>query len=649
MPAKARENAIQQMQSKDVQRQTLMALQLIDKNVWDQARHKIAQTKDPLAAKLFYWLLYSRDIGPGHFLPLTRFIRQNPEWPGLRDLRLKAERNMPQDLPSRDVIAWFDDYAPLTPQGVDRYLSAILETGNKAKAREYLADWWANTPLAREDQKILFRKYNRYINTAAHHKRLDMLLFRGQYENALAIADVLGKGYPQLAKARIALARENQNVNALIAAVPAHLKNDAGLLYERLRWRRRNDMNSGAIEILERMPDIQAIQNPASWWRERHIIIRRFLEEKRYKEAYNLAAAHKQPSGLPFAQAEFMAGWLALRFLNKPTDAYQHFETLYAGVSTPVSKSRAAYWAGRAMQTVGNQELANKWYNNAAQFRTAFYGQIAAAELNIAGDLRSAAPPNLSAEDMAAFNKSELIQAARLFHFAGMRDTASDFILAFVRHYGDAKAYLYGAKLAAELERYHDSVRIAKEATRKGLFLTKQSYPVITDQLRGVHLEWALVHALIRQESVFDQDARSPVGALGLMQLMPATAEQVARKMGVSHSKSWLTMRPDHNIRLGSAYLQEMLERYEGAYPLAIAAYNAGPGRVDQWLEIYGDPRKGEVDIIDWIELMPIYETRNYVQRVIESTYIYRMRLKGQQSITPPRNGLAMPRNLRQL
>lgn len=636
-------------QSADVQKKTLYSIQMIEGNRWSEARNAAIQTNDPLAAKLFYWLTYTRTNNDSNFVKITQFIRQNPEWPGMRDLRIKAEKNVPAGLPPRDIIAWFDDYRPITADGMDVYLSAILKTGNTAKARQFLSDWWAETPLQRDDQKTLFRKYNPYINTAAHHKRLDMLLLKGQYSNALAIAAVLQQGYPQLAQARIALAEDKDNVDALVAAVPRNLQNDPGLLYERLRWRRKNDLNDAAIQVLNMQPAIEKIQNPADWWLERHIIIRRYLEDKRYKDAYALATKHGLKDGLPYAQAEWMAGWLALRFLNDPLKAFQHFEALNLNVSSPISKSRAQYWAGRAAHAARQGEIGNQWYNQAAQYRTTYYGQLAAAELEMAGDLSSAAPPKITAQEKAMFNANELIQAARLFHHAGMRSTASSFISAFVDQNEDAKSYLFAAELASELGRYYDAVRIAKDATNKGLFLTAQAYPVITDKLKGISTEWALIHSIIRQESVFDFDARSPVGALGLMQLMPATAEQTARKLGIPHSTAWLTSRPDHNIRLGTVYLQQMLDRYDGAYPMAIAAYNAGPGRVDQWLKIYGDPRKGEIDIVDWIELMPIYETRNYVQRVVEATYVYRMRLKGAQGKAPPRAGLAMPRNLRQL
>lgn len=623
------------------------ALQLLDNGHWNDGRIATAESKLPLAAKLYYWMVYTRQDDPANYVRLTHFIRENPDWPQTWKLIQKAEQTMPRSLGPEEVVAWFSDYKPRTADGLDRYASALLQMGRKDKARELLSDWWANTPLSRDDQVKLFRKYNVYLNTRSHWQRLDMLLFRGQEENALAIADVLGPDYVALARARLGVSKDRGNVNALIAAVPARLQNDPGLLYERLKWRRNKNMNDGAIEILKVEASLDKIQNPASWWLERHIIIRRLIEDKNYRRAYELASTHQQKDGLPFAQAEWMAGWLALRFLKEPSKALQHFQVLEAGVSTPISKARAEYWAGRAASALGQEALMRQWYQKAAGKQTTFYGQMAASELSVMGHFTEIAPPTLTAEDKARFSQSELIQAAKLFHLAGARRTASDFIQAFVSANKSAKAYIFAIETSAEMGHYHDVVNIAKKATQEGLFLTAQAYPVVTNQLRNVDLEWALVHGLIRQESSFDVEARSPVGALGLMQLMPATASETARKLGISHETFWLTSRPDHNIRLGSEYLRSLLARYDGAYPMAIAAYNAGPGRVDQWLKTYGDPRKGEVDIIDWIEMVPIYETRNYIQRVVEATYIYRLRLKGaQQNINIPVS-LATPQNLK--
>lgn len=631
----ATETPVSHLQSETVRRQTVKAMQLLSQDQWTLGRDLIAQTKDPLASKLYYWMLFTREKERGYeYVHLAQFIRRNPEWPGIKGMRKMAEKNMSSALTAAEISGWFADYPPQTARGMDRYLQALYSQGKKAEAKAILADWWATTPLGREDQKDIYRKYALFIDATAHKRRLDMLLFESQYTNARAIAAVLGPGYAELVEARIALAEEKPGVNALLAKVPRQLHDDPGLLFERLRWRRRNNMDVEAMEILHQTPAADKIANPEAWWQERHIIIRRLLERKSYESAYLLASKHRQSEGLSYAQAEWMAGWLSLRFLNNAPRALQHFEALYHKVDTPVSKARAAYWAGRAGKAMKAPAVADKWYKDAARFQTVFYGQLAGAELGIEEALPNAAPPVISAPETAAFNAREMIQAARIFHEAGMRNDASRFIQAFAQAEKTPKAYRFSAETAAALGHYHDAVKISKEATKEGMFLTAQSYPVITDQLRNISTEWALVHALIRQESMFDHAAQSPAGALGLMQLMPATAKEVAGKLGVVHSTSMLLQKPDYNIRLGSAYFNEVLERFNGSYPLAIAAYNAGPGRVDKWLATYGDPRRPGTDLIDWIEMIPIYETRNYVQRVMEGVYVYRLRLRGVQK--PP-------------
>ena len=237
--------------------------------------------------------------------------------------------------------------------------------------------------------------------------------------------------------------------------------------------------------------------------------------------------------------------------------------------------------------------------------------------------------PHITKKKSAVYQKSELVQASELFRLIGQQKRSESFIYAFLKQDETPKAYRFVAEIVARQGNYHMAVKIAKKATRKGLFLTKQSYPTITKHLHDINdTEWALIHALIRQESVFDYDAKSHAGALGLMQLMPATARSVSKKVGVPYNRAWLTSRPKYNMRLGSFYISSLVKRYDGSYPLAIAAYNAGPGRVDRWIRTYGDPRKGEINLLDWIELIPIYETRNYVQRVLEGIYVYRLRLK---------------------
>ncbi|MCK5374801.1 MAG: lytic transglycosylase domain-containing protein, partial [Alphaproteobacteria bacterium] len=265
----------------------------------------------------------------------------------------------------------------------------------------------------------------------------------------------------------------------------------------------------------------------------------------------------------------------------------------------------------------------------AVEYKMTFYGQMGWAALSMENQSLQRPLPNLSSSQRRIYERSELIQAFDIFYEAGQLEKSEDFIDAFLRKDGSPKAYRFVAEYVAGKGDSHLAVKLAKKAMKQGLFLSKQAYPTITNQLTNInYTEWALVHAIIRQESMFDIDAKSSAGARGLMQLMPSTANHIAKRAGVSYQKKWLTSKPKYNVTLGSYYIAQLIDRYDGSYPLAIAAYNAGPGRVNEWLKLFGDPRKKEVDLIDWIELVPIYETRNYIQRVMEGTYIYRLRLK---------------------
>lgn len=604
------------------------ALKLAGRDRWSEARNQIPRG-DSLERKVFEWLEY-KDGAPGvTFNEIAAFVRENPDWPLLDRLRMQTEKVMPSGMNAQNVIAWFSENQPVTPGGMDQYAKALIQSGNTDEARKALREWWPEAALTRDQQKNFFVDYESYLDRASNLQRFNALLYKGEYSNARGMASVLGKGYAELAEARIALSEGKGDVNGVINAVPANLQNDEGLLYERLRWRRRNDVDDGALQILAQPLNYADMYDPEAWWQERNIMARRLIEEKQYSRAYELLRKHNQREGVPFAAAEWQAGWLALEFLNKPWQAFEHFERVYHKVETPISKSRAAYWAGRASDKLGHKEVSQKWYAVAAQTQTTFYGQLAAAAL---GRPQALPKPSLSSAKAAQGSVAELLKAADYFAQAGLRSEASSFLIRIANIAKGPDDYLLAAQKASKLHLDHIAIRVAQEAEKKNIILPDQAYPLVDNYLRGINdVEWALVHALIRQESRFDDQAVSPAGARGLMQVMPGTAKEVARKSGLAHQTEWLTARPDHNIKLGTKYIAQMVDRYNGNYALALAAYNAGPGRVDRWLQEFGDPRTGDVDLIDWIELIPIYETRNYVQRVLEGVYVYRLRLKNIQ------------------
>lgn len=588
---------------------------------------------EPLMNDLFDWMQFRlKPKDEVNFYELLKFIEAHKDWPRITQLAAVAEDVIPENVNPQVAIKWFAQYPPKSGRAADIYIHALLKVGQTHKAKKFLAEYWSKTLLSREEQKDIFARYKNLITRDTHRKRFDVLLLMGQAENALAIARLLGSGYPELAAARIAFERGKGDALKYLEKVPDHLKLNPGLMFEQLRWYRKRDNNEAMLEILEAAPLTSLMENPEEWWRERHILIRRYLEEKNYRMAYELARDHRQKTGFSYVQAEWLHGWLALRFMNRAAEAQAVFEKLYEGVETPISRSRMAYWAGQAAKLAGDGARSKQWLERAADIQTAYYGQLAAIEVSSTRHIAASPPPDLAAQDTFVFEGHRFVRIAGLLHAAGYGREVGWFLNAFIDSDGSAKAYRFAAEYASRLGLYNDALRIAKQASSDGLFLTAQAYPVISDIMRsalnGVRVEWALAHALIRQESLFDKKAQSHAGALGLMQLMPGTAKLVSKKHNIRYNKRALTEEPAYNISLGGRYLEEMLDRYDRSYPLAIAAYNAGPGRVDRWLEQFGDPRIGEVAMIDWIELIPIYETRNYVQRVTEGLYVYRLRFK---------------------
>ena len=606
--------------------QILNALKQASKGQWSAAHQAMSKISDPVAHKAFTWLAYTDDAPNISFQSISSFIRQNPDFPYQITMRGAAEERMPASYSKAQVIGWFSSQKPVTAKGMNRYLSALVATGRRSEARKVMNDWWPNALLERDGQRKIFSTYQSLISSSAHKKRLNVLLYRGEYSNARAIAGVLGNSYKALTEARIGLVKQSNNVGALIRAVPASLQSDEGLLYERLRWRRRNDQNQGALALLKSSPSGSKMYDPSKWWLERHIMTRRYLENKNYRTAYQVAATHKQVKGFSFAQAEWISGFIALEFLNKPYEAAKHFNKLYKNVKSPVSKARAAYWVGRASDELKQPEVAQKWYAAAGQFSTRFYGQIALSSLKLPYQPSFGQGAKLPKLQKTQFARQDFARIAKWMDLAGLHKDAAAFLNKMADKASTPMQYALIADYAMQLGHNHVAISVSAKAEKEtGVVLGDYYFPKkIQSVSRVKDVEWALIHALMRQESRFDHKAQSHAGARGLMQLMPATAKQTARKLGVSHQTSWLTSKPDHNILLGSRYLRQMLDRYDGSYPMAIAAYNAGPGRVDRWITEIGDPRTEQMDLINWIELIPIYETRNYVQRVMEGVYVYR-------------------------
>jgi len=356
------------------------------------------------------------------------------------------------------------------------------------------------------------------------------------------------------------------------------------------------------------------------------------MDERNYSLAAKLVSGHGLSEGAEFAESEFLAGWLRLSFLGEPNAAEANFSALYDGVGYPISRARGAYWRGRASAARGNAELAREWYERAAAHPTTYYGQHAIRALGGNPESVSFAVPSDPIVRQKFLNQ-ELVQLVQRLHELGADKRLRTFLLHLSGLAESAEERLLVAQLAHESDRPREAVRAIKRLNQLDDLVGVAGYPITPVPQMGHPFAPAdtLVLAVIRQESGFDREAISGAGARGMMQLMPGTAQQVSKTLALPYSRDKLTTDPGYNIRLGQAYLAEMLERYAGSPPLALAAYNAGPHRVDRWLEEFGDPRTGTVDMIDWVELIPFSETRNYVQRVSEAETVYRYLLSGAQ------------------
>jgi soluble lytic murein transglycosylase len=592
----------------------------VDRNAWDVVRTVETQMASTLVGRLATWADLSRPDSTAGFEELAAFVVRNPDWPNVQGLRRRAERTMPDGLPADAVVAWFDAFAPLTAEGASHFGTA-LQAVDPIRARIWARDTWRVIALTGAQETEFLGRFGSQLSADDHWARLDTLLWAERTDEARRMLSRVGGDRRLVADARLKLMARTPDASAAVRALSAKLLQDEGILYERARWRRRNDDEAGAIEMLGQQPKTST--HARAWWLERHIIARRLFDEQSYRRAYQLVTAREQSDAVDRAEKDFLAGWLALRFLDRPDDATGHFEKLYADVSMPISLARGAYWAGRAHEAAGNKQKAADWYRTAAKQPLTFYGQLAADKLgqpSIAA-LPVSATPSTQAVDSYG---GDLARAARLLDAVGQRNRADLFLRKLMVDADTAEKNRLLATLATSMNYPFVAVRAGKAAAREGLTVIDAAYPLVPlpDDLSG--LPPALVLGLARQESEFNSTAVSSAGAIGLMQLLPGTARDVSRALGVDHTTGMLSGDPVHNLRLGSRYLADLIRRYDGNWPRAIAAYNAGFGRVDSWAPT---PSKTPEQVVDWIESIPLPETRSYVQRVLENTQVYRLRL----------------------
>ncbi|SOB94747.1 lytic transglycosylase domain-containing protein [Rhodobacter maris] len=598
------------------------ALAAADRANWTGAITE-ARASGPLAFDIIAWERLR--AGEGSFADYADFSARRADWPGMDLLRRKGEATL-GGVPPAAVISYFRGAAPQTGTGALALVAAFQAQGAPAQAAQVAEAAWRNLTLTPEEQAVFLSDHADLV--APHHGgRMQTMLDAGALDQARAMLPLVTPGTRAVAEARIALQARSAGVDALVAAVPEYMLGSSGLARDRAWWRWRNDLEPAAAELmLDFSTSAEALGDAEAWGDLRQRLVRFFLRAGDPRLAYKLAARHRlDPGGADWIELEWLAGYAALKLGDAPT-ALEHFETFNAHVTSPISKSRAAYWRGRALEGLGRGGEAKSAYAEGAKFQTAYYGLLCAEEIDAPYDAAFAAPPPLPDWKGQNFTAEPVFQAAALLQAAGETALAERFIL-HLEESLPASEIAPLAKLAEDWGNPHLTLSLGKRATAAGTVLMRAYYPLPVLNPEGFEVPEELALSIARRESEFDPAVVSHVGARGMMQLMPGTAKMMAAREGVAYDLARLTTDSSYNVRLGTAYLAQLEEEF-GTSPVLIAAgYNAGPGRPRRWIAERGDPRQASVDVVDWVEMIPFDETRNYVMRVAESLPVYRARL----------------------
>jgi soluble lytic murein transglycosylase len=552
-----------------------------------------------------------------------RFLNRHGDWPDTKLIRLRTEEAALREQPERGLLHSFcATYPPISGRGM--VACAHGGYGSASERDAAIRQAWLQGDYSPFEEKQILGQHGALFNRDDHEKRTARLLYERKIPSARRMLPMLSASQQQLAKARIALQTQAGDANAQLARVPAALKNDAGLTLDRIRWRNRKGMNTEMRALFLDAPFSPPYAD--EWWPLRAIAVREALQQGQADTALRIIARHGNLKPEFLAEALWLKGWITLQRKRDAGSAYKDFFKLYHSVSTPVSLARGAYWAAKAAKRNGNADIAHDWLEKAAEHPTVFYGQLAHAELHPGQPLDLPRSPTLSSSEKQAFAREELPRVVRLLNDMGDQQMVDRFLIHMGEQAKTPGQFALLADLATTINAAHGGVVVGKLALRKGIVLTTAGWPT-TATPANLAIEPALTHAITRQESEFNPKARSSANAQGLMQLLPGTARDMARKLSLPFGPNDI-WTPQTNMLLGSAYLGRVINGWDGSYILGIASYNAGPRNVRNWVEDYGQPPASTDGAIDWIENIPFGETRNYVQRVLENVQVYRQLLK---------------------
>ena len=589
---------------------------------------------DPAARKLAEWVILRSDNTKPSFERYAAFVSANPNWPHAPLFRRRAENALWNDgVSDAAVLAFFTNHKPRTAKG--RYMLArtLLAKGDREGAAALVRYAWRHEECSADVENKVLEMYGSMLTRADHKVRMEQRFYADDVEAGMRAATRLGGDELAIGRARAAVIKRLSNAKALLDAVPASARQDPGYIFSRVQWLRKDNKPEEAGKLILTVPqDPAALVDLDQWWLERRILVRKLLDDNDPQTAYRVARdAAPPPRGFHRVDAFFTAGWIALRFLHDPKTAAVHFAHIVENTVSPYALSRGGYWQGRTAEAMGQRAQAKAYYETAAQYTATYYGQIARARLGLT-DLGLRGPPSLPPAEHGMMGNFEVVRAAEILYALNERD----FLASIYAELGESGTDVAGLSALAEVAGKHGDGRamllLGEGAYGRGLPLEYYAYPTVglpDYPSIAPPIDSAVAYSIARQESHFSQKVVSVAHAMGLMQVTPAAAIDTAKKFKAVYNRARLLSDPVYNMQIGAAELSNLLAGYNGSYILTFAGYNAGRGRVRQWIAAYGDPRDPKVDPVDWVERIPISETRNYVARIMENLQVYRARFGG--------------------
>jgi soluble lytic murein transglycosylase len=611
----------------------------------------VASVEDPVVAKLVEWASLRHSDSGASFERYLAFMRTNPEWPSMTLMRRRAEARLWQERRDGATVRRFVGNEPAGSIGRLALARVAMAEGDRAAAESEVRAVWRSEPLTAETETAVLAAFPDVLTRADHVARMDKRIGAKEFGAATRAAKRVGDDQLAIVKACSAAESKATDGGKLLDAVRVDARGDLGYVLCRLHWLTRNDTPGSNVRgrivtptgdiaaavklMLAASPEDLRRQDTDEWWRERRTLARKLLDLGDAATAYQVVRNAAPPAN-PYYRGEFhfMTGWIALRFLDDPVAALEHFGHVDEGMTDPITISRAAYWRGRAAEAAGLFAEMRAQYEVAARHPTAYYGQLARARLGQDDVVELRSPP--APADGSA---NEVLHAAEILYRMGEGNLALSFVSDLAKESND-RAVIAG--LGELTRRYNDAqamLVVGKTALARGLPMDHYAFPDIgipNYASVGPKVDRCIVYSIVRTESGFDQGDVSSAKAVGLMQVTPSAARDTAKRFNVTYDWNRLVSDKAYNTQMGAAEIAALLKDYRGSYILTFAGYNAGRGRVQQWVAQHGDPRDPKVDAVDWVERIPFSETRNYVQRVMENLQVYRKRFGDIIATTEP-------------